>query len=260
MTNPTVVEGANGTKYINCSCTEVSYLVAFQVDSLPTTPPITTAPSTAAPPTPTNPPIFTRRARFALVGDYDTLVTPAKEAQFKADVRKSIATVMKVNESNIVNITLSKGSIIVLFAYIPGPTDTDVSMDAAVSSLRAAVTNGNFSVALSDGTVLKADSASFSSTKDDTEPTVPAPEAASAESGLTETEIIIIAAVCGTLAVIILVVVVVVCYRKKNKEAKVSPESSRAQLRGNDVEMADREKRKSANIIEWTRKSYGVSV
>lgn len=142
------------------------------------------------------------------------------------------------------NMTLTKGSIIVQFSLLPDASDSEATMLSKVSQLETMVKSGNYTVKLSDGTVLKADPTSFEFTTD-VFPTTAAPVAPT-ESGLTETEIIIIACVCGGLALIILVVTVICCYnRSKARSGKISPESSRAQLQ-DDVEMRERDKGKFA--------------
>lgn len=191
--------------------------------------------------------------KFALQGDYDKLLsTPAKKEQFKKDVTKSLSGSLGVNESQIVNMTFTKGSIIVQFTLLPSASDNDASLGTTLKKLETAVKNNNFTVTLSDGTKLNADPTSFKSWDGDSEPTVESTVvAATTSSGLSETEVIIIACVCGGLALIILVVIVVVCYKKKTNQgqAKVSPLNSEAELRGGDVEMADRSKGKSCVFV-----------
>lgn len=245
-TNHNLITG-NATKYVECTCTELGYTSAFKATRPPpvvtTVAPETKAPETAAP---TASSIKVRRVRLALVGDYDTLLsTTAKKEQFTKDVTKQFAQTMNVNESRIVNVTLTKGSIVVNFALLPSSSDSEATLGASLSKLETAIKSDNFTITLSDGTVLKADPTSFVSTIGDEIPTTAMPEAPTDSSGLTETEIIIIACVCGGLALIILVVIVICCYKKsKTRNSKISPESSRAQLRGEDVEMKDRNKRK----------------
>jgi len=247
-TNHTLIT-SNNTKYVECKCTQLGYTAVFKATRpLPTTPAPTTVVNTAAPtpaPTSTPIPVEVRRVRFAFTADYDTLLsTPAKKEQFKKDVTSTLATTLGVNESRIINMTLTKGSIIVQFALLPSASDSEASLTTTLSKLETAVKGGNFNVTLSDGSVLSAIPSSFVTTKGDTYPTDAPTVAATEASGLSETEVIIIACVCGGLALIILVVIVVVCYKKngRRQNVKVSPENSHAQLKG-DVEMEEREKR-----------------
>jgi len=120
--------------------------------------PAPTTKAVAATPTP----VKVRKIRFALVADYDTvLATAAKKEQFTKDVTKSLASSLKVNESRIVNMTFTKGSIIVQFSLIPSESDSEATMTSKVSALETMVKSGIYTIKLSDGTVLKADPTSI---------------------------------------------------------------------------------------------------
>ncbi|KAK3742747.1 hypothetical protein QZH41_018953, partial [Actinostola sp. cb2023] len=230
----------NGTKYIECKCTQIGYTAAFKAERPPTTQP---PPTTAVPPTTVTeaPAVQVRRVRFALQGDYDTLVTPATVEQFTMDVTQSIAAAMSVNESRITNVIFTKGSIIVQFVLLPSPSDSESSLTTTLSLLESAVKSSNFTVSLSNGTVLMADPSSFSSTVGNNVPTaIPtATVPTKTENILSDTEIIIISCVCGGIVLIVLIVIIVYCWKKRaNKGFKVSPTTSEAQPE-QDMEMEE---------------------
>ncbi|XP_032231194.2 uncharacterized protein LOC5506859 isoform X1 [Nematostella vectensis] len=253
VTTQTLVSD-NGTDYVECNCTETGYIMAFTANEAPIV--TTLAPSTTPPTTTTTTaPVATtiRRVRFALVGDYDTLVTPATENELKANISKALASTMGLPVSRIVNMTLSKGSIVVNFALVAPANETSTDLKTYADKLNTAITSSTFTVETSSGT-LKADPASFSTTEGNEQPTAPAPPISPTESGLTETEKIIIGCVVGGVLLIVLIVVVVVCTKKKQsnrRSMKVSPESSRAQLReGENMEMDGRNNKVDGNYNE----------
>ena len=225
------------TTYVECECSKLGYISAFATNEpIPTT----AAPST---PTPTQgatapPPV---KVEMAFNIDYHATVTKFGKAAVEASIKNRIVSALGINESRIVNLTITPGSIVVNFVLLPEPGANSVSeIQSKLDQLEQAVRSGNFTVTLPDGSTMKADPNSFKSTYGHG-PTTLAPEPTKS-SELTETEIIIIGVVCGVVALIILIVIVVCCCKKRPQRVnKVSPRSSRQNLtNGDNVEMAER--------------------
>lgn len=244
MTTPTYVTN-NGTKYVQCNCTEFGYTAAFQTN----TPPPTTTPPTTVPiivQTTASTAVKKLRVRLVLKADYDKYVTAEQKEQFTKDVKQSLAKTMQINESRIINMKITKGSIVVEFDVLPDVHDTGASLNSTLLLLGNAVKANNFTVKLSDGTLLAADPDLFSWTVGDVTSTAPTTATTATpkdvSSGLTKVEIIAIACACSAVVLVVILILVII-WCKKGRPSKVHSESnpgSRQQLQSNDVEMRER--------------------
>lgn len=145
---------------IECRITRLGFISVFAVNSS-FLPPQT---STSEPPTVTTQnfsPEEPVHIQFKLVASFaDVIPNELGKGAFIMAVTQIIASEVDVNISRIVNVDVRPGSILVSFTLLPGgPGENNAS--TAMSILRELVRNGNFSVTLSDGQRLVADSGSF---------------------------------------------------------------------------------------------------
>ena len=184
---------------------------------------------------------------FTFNQSYSSVISNASQ---KAAVTKSLLQVLSdalgMNECSVQDLSLKEGSIVVSFIVVPTKGQTTASLQAAVTKLETKIKSGDLNVTLPGGVVLFADPSSFVS-EPFTPPTTAATTATAAptvagtvteSSGLSETNIIIIACVCGGVALIVIIAVAVYCFKKKRGEGKISPAAT-PDAQG-DLEMNER--------------------
>ena len=197
----------NSTDYVECKCTDFGFVAAFIAPPLTTTAP------------PSTQPVSPVKIQFKLEGNYDEIVTANNKAAVKASVTSSIVKTTTIEASQIVNLTLSAGSIQVTFMLISnGNHTTDAAILAQANQLKDAFNSG-FQVTLPDGTNITAVPNSFV-IGEGTVSTTAAPTPAAQDGGLTDTEMIVIAVVCSLVAVALIIIIVIIV-KKKNRERKV---------------------------------------
>ena len=223
---------SDNVTYLECNCTQLGYLSVF-IGSATTEAPPTTA-ATEAPTQACNlePRSKGINASLTFNQPYASVISnDSQEAAVKRSLVPVLSSALGMDECSVQNLRLKEGSIVVSFIVVPAKGQSTASLEAAVSKLETKVKSGDLNVTLSGGIVLSADPSSFSSvaytpstvatTTTTAAPTVAG--TATESSGLSETNVIIIACVCGGVALIVIIAVAVYCFKKKRGEGKISP-------------------------------------
>ena len=222
---------SDNVTYVECNCTQLGYLSAF-VGSATTEAPPTTA-ATEAPTQACNLEPISKGINATLTFNqpYSSVISnDSQEAAVKKALVPVLSSALGMDQCSVQNLRLKQGSIVVSFIVVPAKGQSTASLEAAVSKLQTKVKSGDFNVTLSGGIVLSADPSSFSSvaytpsTVATTTTAAPTVAGTATESGgLSETNVIIIACVCGGVALIVIIAVAVYCFKKKRGEGKISP-------------------------------------
>ena len=246
VTTPTPVTCGN-TTCAECNCTQLGYIGLFTGEDSPVT---IKAPVTNATTPPSGPaaPQSGVNVQFSLAADYYSAVKQAGSvAILTADIKTSVASKLRRPENKLQNFRISNGSIIVQFTLIPNTSESETSFNNTLMNLENQIKAGNFNVTLSSGAVLTAHRSSFklspvvviSTTVTTTTPALPVP--AEESRGLTRTEIIVIACVCGAVVLSAIVGISVYCYiTNKRGAGKISPPGASPEQVAEDMEMAGR--------------------
>lgn len=224
---------SDNVTYVECNCTQLGYLGVF-IGSATTEAP----PTTAATEAPTQACDLEPRSKgingtFSFNQSYGSVISnDSQKAAFKKSLVQVLSSALGMDECGVQDLHLKEGSIVVFFIVVPAKGQSTASLEAAVSQLETKIKSGDLNVTLSGGMVLSADPSSFSSvpytpsTVATTTTTTAVPTVAGTateSSGLSETNIIIIACVCGAVALIVIIAVAVYCLKKKRGEGKISP-------------------------------------
>ena len=217
--------------YMQCNCTQLGYLSVFIGPATTEAPPTTAAtegPTQACDLEPISKGI---NVTFKFNQSYSSVISNDSQ---KAAVTKSLLQVLSstlgMNECSVQHLSLNEGSIVVSFIVVPAQGQSTASLEAAVSQLETKIKSGDLNVTLPGGMVLSADPSSFESlaftpstvaTATTAAPTVAGP--ATESSGLSETNIIIIACVSCGVALIVIIAVAVYCFKRKRGKGKISP-------------------------------------
>lgn len=219
----------NNTDYIECKCTDFGFVAAFIAPPLTTTAPPSTQPASPL------------KIQFYLDGNFDDIVSANTKTAVETSVTNSIVQATTIEKSQIVNLTISAGSIHVTFSLISnGNHTTDAAILTQAHLLRDAINSG-FQVPLPDGSNITAVANSFVIGEGGVTTTVvPTTQEAAQEGGLTDTEVIIIAVVCSLVGVVLIIIIAVIIVKKKKRTSKVgaSPEGSRAWGSPDDEELS----------------------
>lgn len=218
--------------YVECNCTTLGYLSAFvgpkKVATTAPTPTPTAAPTTAG--CSLEPKSAGVNVKFTLNASSSLLTNSSEKAAVQENIIKAILSTISLDECSLQDFNLTAGSIVVEFVAVPKKGQTTASLQQEITKLETKIKAGNFKVTLPGGQVVSADKNSFVSTlvtpttiATTTAPTV---SATPTESGLSDTNIIIIACVCGGVALIVIIAVTVYCCKKKRGGGKISPTPS----------------------------------
>ena len=195
----------NNTDYIECKCSRLGFLAAFISSSSPNT----------STPTPQQ---VSLKIQFKLDGTYDDVVLTNTKSVVETKITEAIVQKTDITEKQIENLAISRGSIQVSFTLISNAIHTtDDALLTLANRLKMSVENGSFQVLLPDGKILVALKNSFIIGELTTE----APPVSVDETGLSETEIIIIAVVCSLVGLAILVIIVIIIKKKCKSTGKV---------------------------------------
>lgn len=237
---------SDNVTYVECNCTQLGYLSVF-IGSATTKAP----PTTAATEAPTQACDLEPRSKginvtFTFNQSYGSVISnDSQEAAVRKSLRQVLSSALGMDECSVQDLRLKEGSIVVFFIVVPAKGQSTASVEAALSQLETKIKSGDLNVTLSGGIVLSADPSSFSSvpytpstvaTTTTAAPTVAG--TATESSGLSETNIIIIACVCGGVALIVIIAVAVYCFKKKRGEVKISPATT--PVPQDDMEMNER--------------------
>ena len=96
-----------------------------------------------------------------IVGDYDAIITNVTiKSQFKSKVTSQMSIELGVDPANIINVEISKGSILVEFDLVPSSNSSAPSLNESMSKLETLVKSGGFVVTF-NGQNLTANTTSF---------------------------------------------------------------------------------------------------
>jgi len=233
--------------YVECNCTQLGYLTVF-IGPATTEPPPTTAATEAPTQACDLEPISKGiNVTFTFNQSYSSVISnDSQKAAVTKSLLQEISSALGMDECSVQDLDLKEGSIVVSFVVVPAKDQSTASLETAVSQLETKIKSGDLNVTVPGGIVLSADPSSFASvaftpstvatTTTTAAPTVAG--TATESSGLSETNVIIIACVCGGVALIVIIAVAVYCFKKKTGGGKISPAATpEAQ---EDLEMNER--------------------
>lgn len=223
---------SDNVTYVECNCTQLGYLTVF-IGPATTEPPPTTAATEAPTQACDLEPISKGiNVTFTFNQSYSSVISnDSQKAAVTKSLLQEISSALGMDECSVQDLDLKEGSIVVSFVVVPAKGQSTASLETAVSQLETKIKSGDLNVTLPGGIVLSADPSSFASvaftpstvatTTTTAAPTVAG--TATESSGLSETNVIIIACVCGGVALIVIIAVAVYCFKKKTGEGKISP-------------------------------------
>ena len=99
---------------------------------------------------------------FSLDADYDYCTNGQKGEELKVTITTAIAATMNISASRITNMQLRPGSIVVSFVLLSNEAyPNEANITESIEKLKEIVSNGQMSIKLPDGTILKAIPDSF---------------------------------------------------------------------------------------------------